>query len=610
MTSAVFFKELKEDIRQRFWISVLILAVGFLIMPLTMYYSMNSTAELVREGIYSAKSGAADFLRIYREMAGTKAALVAAASAVAGILAAVTGFSWLGRQEAVDFWHSVAIDRKTLFLERAAAGFFLCVIPYLIDWAAATFLVPVGFSAFTSEILRDGLKAVLFFILSWMAFYFFITLGLVMSGKTGTGLLLGALLLLEGPAMVGIFSMIMSTFFGSIVMPEGILSYCFSPVTILFGEMTGYFGEMPGVPASQAFLLMAGYAAAGLILGLMAYRFRPSESAGCGIVFSWTSHVIRVAVVITGALVLDLVMGGDAGAAGQVIIIAAGAFLASLLYELIFYSGLRHYRSVWKEVTVSFAAAAALVLLCVYDPAGLNSWLPAESEVREAAVKIGVLDNYGYRSDSIQDQEEVQALEGRFTDRTDVIAELSDKADTGNRYPDDDDYSVLFGWKLLNGRTVYRRYAVPVSALDEFWQTCAGDEKLENQYNPVAQFDQQEGKESCVISSAYSGDEKTMHLTDEDCAGLRQAMIRDSEKILPSEVTDLEASFVIMVGNRYTDDIDQDTSGAYYYIYPAYEETLTWLADHGYTLAAEEGMNGEDTGAESADVEGGSNGDE
>ena len=172
MTSrSLFCKLMKEDLKQRLW-SVILAAIVFLIIPVTM------ALELENNHVY------ADNTRFLRQVANvvTASPWLVIITCVGSVLCGLSGFWYLFSKKKVDFFHSLPVKREVLFAVRYINGVLIYVVPYLCALAVSLIMAAAN-DAFPAGLFGDALAWFGFYLCSYLVFY---TITIIGVGKLGS----------------------------------------------------------------------------------------------------------------------------------------------------------------------------------------------------------------------------------------------------------------------------------------------------------------------------------------------------------------------------------------------------------------------------------------
>ncbi len=425
----------------------------------------------------------------------------------AGILCALVAFSYVHSQVKLDFYHSLALRRETLFAVKYLAGFLTFAIPYgicqLLGVAAG---IPYGAVSGTLvlEAVVSSLQGILFFLVSYSS----TLLAVMLTGKAVTSvfgvLVFGFYIPWLTLTEVGYRNVFFPTdLVGRLGKLGGVIPIEYSSPWMICGSMNVKRGEdlrqgltgcwPPFEDLCQLLVLIVILTGISLLL----YRIRKTESSGSALAFSKTEGAVKILLAVPGALL--------AGLAGYSILMsevwgavfaAAAGFLICIIMEFIYRWDIRQSLMHKGQICLTVVVSLCLFLGGRYDATGYNTYLPAEDEVEAMAVCDPWTD-YSYE---ISPGNWIASGEMGMKDRLDYLetqeiapiyriaqsgAENAKEKDMGYGNGDEERVAVSLKYQLKNGESVYRFYYVDSSvyyeSMEELWQ----NEDFREKYCPV-----------------------------------------------------------------------------------------------------------------------------
>lgn len=586
MTSRVSFRKiLKEDMHRRFWLFILTLAVGFLILPILTFSRINMTLKDIEAGYGTLLSARESIQSFMSELSGCSSVLMTFGAFIAAMIAVVSGYSWLNSQEQVDIWHSFPVSRQWIRNTTDLSSVLLCVVPYIINQLLAVILVPAVTGVLSGDIVTDGLKAMLLFILEFLAVYFIAEMGMMLSGRTGIGILLACLILFYIPAVSLVIGAYIDTCFDTLIASSMAVGMDFSPVTLLLQETDGQ------IAYRTALILLLVMAVLGCLIGRIIYERRPSEAAGNAVTFDWLRPVIKIIVIIPGSLGIAIILSSIMVYSGvnKVLLVAAAivsAVIIDMVVELIFTGSLRSFQKNWKSLLAGIASVLCIVIFFAADPFGINSYLPEKSEIAEMAYynPSASLSAYGsvYQSDSVYVREDSSYLskkmEKYYTADYEPIYDFVTEAAGRDLEEVDADCQVTIGYRLKNGKTVIRQYFITMDEEEAIWDACKDDEDFLMNNNPVMSLDASDYNQITLIDGDYS-DSVDLNLSEEETEELVECLKQDSINYTPFELNDEQIIAYIDLSEIEKNNADSETTDyAEVYLYQGYDNTWSLLS--------------------------------
>lgn len=525
----------------------------------------------------------------------------------AGILCALVAFSYVHSQVRLDFYHSLALRRETLFAVKYLAGFLTFVIPYVICQILGL-AAGVPYRAVSGTLVLEVAVSTLQGLLFFLASYSGTLLAVMFAGKTITSVFGAAAFGFYIPWLTLTEMGFRNIFFPTDLIAQtgklgGVIPIGYSSPWMICGSMnmktggslkqglTGYWPPLADL--CQLLVLIVILTGISLLL----YRIRRTEAAGNALAFSRTEGAVKILLAVPGALL--------AGLAGYSILmsdvwgvafVAAAGILICMIMEFIYRWDIRQVLLHKGQMCLTVVISLCLFMGGRYDAAGYNTYLPAEEEVEAMAVCDPWAD-YSYElspgnwvsSSEIQAQDMLDYLQTEDFEPIYRIAENGvENAGTGMVYGsiEEETVPVTVKYQLKNGQSAYRFYyadaAVYYENMNELWQK----EDFREKYCPVLTMEPSQIQTlTCQWNSAGSW-EVTAEKTD--APDTKQAAETDADAELSM---DDEAAFVTVSQEKipelleaYGKDMSKMT---FQELFSTYEE-YTYV-ESGYLIVEREG---------------------
>ena len=611
MTSGISFRKLLgRNLKKRAWLIVLMTVACVIVLPIRLFVELDMMDRVWYSNELLPPEMAADRLYSFQSLAQghlNPNYLMLLCVVFAAVLAGVTGFAYLHSKEKVDYYHSFAIRREKYFFVPYLGGVIACVGPYLLSVAACLFIVLPIKGIFSGSILAGALVAALDLIVYFLAVYTVVCLGMMLAGRILTGILLSALILGFGPVSYMLYTTLMQmsfrTYFAS---ADTALGYYLSPVTMGFLSGQGLFD-------GGILILLAAIAAAVLILTVFLYRKRPSEAAEQPLAYRPMHSVIKVIATVPGALIFGMLftymfgLGRDSKAA-FIIWTLVGAFLINWLIEFIYSTDLKNVARHWRSGVLIGAAVAVILLFFEADLFGFDRKIPAKESLASVTVSpVGALPLLG---DSINDTYNEQLIK-RFLDNVsaeqlDAMYELAEEGLAWtNRDPAASAPEVgaagttrmVVRFAKKNGGSVYRQFEIPVDDLLGKFSEASEDPSFRDTYYILDRFNLSKYNGITVVPWGFRrdgfADDGVIELTDGELAEVTSCLKEDAMSCTLAELRESEPVGTVMLNCR--ENVPESSYRAFdaadylssVYVYPQYERTLRFLAEHGMTFDAE-----------------------
>ncbi len=500
MTSRRLFADLlKENNKRRLWPIALSIAGNFFAQIVYAFLLLGVYADRLADGRTVIEDVRLDAFQNLLGFSNIPVVLLIIGFA---FINAMQGFSFLFDSRMSDLYGSLPVKKEKLFNVVTLNGIFVFVIPYIICHIITMIVVMMrGYitTAALPVIFANALTAIVIYILYYMT----CILAAILTGHIVVAVLGAITFFSIGPAIYYAIKFYMAEFFFSYYFaPESKLVTWLSPFSLGTTIIAENFG-LSAIQYSASILVktVAALAIAAILYLICIYLFkkRPAEAAGRAMSFKVTKPFIKSAIILTAALygglffftfnenVFSLIFG-------IVCTLIVGHAIMETIYEFDFKASFSHFGS----LIVSFAIAAGILCIFVFDPFGYESWLPATKRVESCAVATGhyysgimnsVLsddgttyltnEDYQIKTMKITDVSLVEPLTeaGAKYAKQEHLRRVFNKNAYMNLEENDGNYVYLnIKWNLKGGKQVYRTYYVNSSDL-------AVAENLKNLYN-------------------------------------------------------------------------------------------------------------------------------
>lgn len=456
MTSKhLFFKAMREDMRNRGWMVALSVLGSFLALPVVWLIGVNNVVVSYNNSNFQR----AGFSIIANEELWKSAINYLAGIMIIGgaLVAALAGFRFIFHKDQVDTWHSLPIKRNMLFWVCYLNGCIVWIAPLLI----ATVLTAVlsgsmvlrqwggGMEDFY-EVVRLAAGNFAVWTVVFLLVYDLVLLAMMFSGNvlnTMVSMLItgfGCAALYALGVMLCEFYLDTFLFFGS---RNALASMYASPFLSAVTLLLERGNEIEGYSVWFNLLIAAALAVCAWLL----YRKRPSELAEQGIRSRVFATALRLATTLGagvggwlffGEITVDIMWG--------VFGVLLAAVLVHGILDVVFRMDFRAFFAHKLQMAGTVVAALLVCLAFNGDWFGYDSYLPAKEQIADIGVRVESLSN---RSDFNR-----SSLEMRYQDIETAYAFLQKMTGRKINYRSTKFESVEVRVTLKNGRTYYRRY--------------------------------------------------------------------------------------------------------------------------------------------------------
>ncbi|MDE7324084.1 MAG: hypothetical protein K2N73_15500 [Lachnospiraceae bacterium] len=497
----LFFKLIKQDFKKRIWCPILLFIVFFLFLEIPMMMHMESIAKYPKSYSY----GINIYIRDY--FFGVEASVMAAAVCGAAFLCALSGYAYMHARTQVDAYHSLPVSRTQLFWSKYLSGILQFLFPFLIH-----VIICAGIAADKNAFSVETVPFMVSYIeLELIIFVLAYSVSVIAAGLTGNIIIsiLGTGTLFCYSTILSAFKLEMSSRFLKTyviygnridvsIIDEKIWS--FSPLSMII-KLFSYPGRASAEVAEELFKYDDSYVgvliAAAIVYTLAAYIVylkRPSEAGGKTIAFQSLEPVIKTLIVIPAAFFGGMFFGDTTVESdrwflfGLIFSFVLLCILLEIIFRLDFRGILMHKRQ------FLFNAACVMLIYMIFrnDVLGYDTYVPADDQLQSCAVSIEQLmplsrdiylenkgrmyigsDEYRMVNMEIQGNPSVmelarKAAKEKLSYRSFEYYEGIEKSDLyiETREREKTYRQVSFGYKLLNGEKVYRRYVIDIADAD------------------------------------------------------------------------------------------------------------------------------------------------
>ena len=614
----LFFKLIRQDCKRRIWLPILTFITFFPALEVTMTMRLDEIIRHPKDYDYTAAEYVANYIF---GKAGAFSYVAFCVCAVA-FLSALSGFCYMHIRTQTDTYHSMPVSRGVLFWSRYLSG----VLQFMVPFAVHVFIcvgIAVEQKSCAPEALPNALwfivMELLIFVLSYSVCIVAVCLtGNIIIGVLGTGCLFFAstLLALLKEMLFQSFFHTYITFaetealafspFGMLVKLADRINACFAAKgTLDYGFVWEYLRIF--IPAAAVYAMLAW----------LLYRFRASEACGRAIAFGAAEPVIKTLILLPASLYSGLFFGQLASAQrffGWFLFGAVfGFIILGLLIEVIFRMDIREIFGHKKQLAFNGVCLALLILIFAKDVLGFNTYVPLDAQLQSCAVSInGVLDvtvtddarsnRFGwYFVYSMQSAAEYRMNNMQIQGNPGVMELARKAAREGLQYTyysgmeEDAEYQalrerqkhyceVVFGYQMLNGKTLYRSYIIDLADA-ETWGL------LEEIFDD---YDYKIGS-APVLNSGWSKEYTEVYCRSNFNAGEvgltpgRQAKLLETyqSEYLRLRLEDVFNTYpvgsVLFLTQKEAEEFRYSGYGrGEYLIYPQFTETIALLKEYGF----------------------------
>lgn len=511
---------MREDAKRRNWMLVFLSVLFFVCYPVLMMIALDGTITINdrwRE-------------RVALELLAPGNVGIALVVTAAAVMIAAAEFSYLHSKEKMDLYYSIPVRRKKLFLSGYMTGFLMFAGIFLVCEILAM-LVAAAKGVSLSLLFLPFLKGSVLHIIEFLLIYSAAAFAMLFTGNTLIAVFGMAVIAGYGPAVTMIAQAYIDTGFYTALKTIQLWEIAYTtPLGILLRMEQGI---QHGTPWFGAACMTLGGIVVFFLADLWMCTHHRAECGGMALAFPKTEQILKILMVLPGALAIGIVAYSMTGSNQYSWLFAGfifGVLVLGMLMEFVYQRDVK--LAFAHKIGTGITLAAGILLICalVFDWSGYNRWMPAKEEIKAMSVcsRSGLsAEIYGNRyvtQNQMQYLDTFRGVENRLdleqTEQFDVIYDLVKEAHAeGNRDRGEDGNAdeVLVKFIMQDGKTKYRLYFIQ----DDVWNTA--EEKLWQQswYQelcyPILSDDPQYSEEKLTtinISYIYDGDDFV--LTGED----------------------------------------------------------------------------------------------
>ncbi len=498
----LFFKLIRQDLKKRIWCPIVMFIALFLVLEVRL---LMATEDMLNH----PDAYAYDLVTFVREdFFGRDMAMLSVVICGAAFLCGISGFAYLHAKTQIDLYHSLPVSRSQLFWSKYISGILQFFLPFVIHT-----LICAGIAAGRNAFAIGTISSIAVYIgLELLVFLLAYSVSVIAAELTGNMIIaiLGTGVLFSYSAIITILvTILFHRFFQSyavygrrlgIWISDGV--WCFSPLSMIL-KLFSSPNNTTMEEAEKLYKYDVSYVwffiMAVVVYSLAAYfiyRKRASEAAGRAIAFGAAEPVIKAMVVIPCSYYIAYffsVISSDTVSDGWFLFgLIFGFVVLCVLMEIIFRLDIRGAFLHKKQFVFNAVCVALLFIVLKYDVTGYDTYVPADAQIQSCAVSIQQLmplaqnvrvnefgvhylnaDEYRMANMEIQGNPSVmelarkaakEQLAFRYFDYYEGIEESPEYIETLDRQ---ENYrSIAFGYKLLNGKTVYREYYIDIADAD------------------------------------------------------------------------------------------------------------------------------------------------
>lgn len=571
MTSNIsFYKLLKEDVKKRAWLFWLSLSIFMILFPVVTMMRIDSVLYWSADDMNYVKEW---FME--SELGNGWVGFFVTAGAILG---AVSSFTHLHSKRQIDFYHSLPVKRELWFITAYVSSFIQIMIPCVCSQ-----IIRYAIASIKGVTTKESIAMLGFVIgislLSYHLVYIVSSIGMIVTGKLLTGILMIAFLQIWGAFVVSLKEMVLSSAFETYLSMEEAIGYGSAPIYLtgqtwkcapvfLYYSMLHLYLDKKSMTGLIWLSILAGILLS--VLAIILYKKRPSEAAGKSVAFPILEPVLKVLLAVTIGLFFANMTVSQYEAVKHfpiwlfLVAILAASFVC-LVLEFIYSGDLKMLLK--KKISFGISLAATVILCAVFqfDLIGYDTYLPPKEKIDSMSVEF-LYENADIFENSFTYSEgaEKRRLEALRTEDFDRIYKAAQNGISCvekeiDQWDNEKYVPVKMAYFLKNGRVVYRKYFLDYMEMYQCMDSLFADREYRRKYFDIDKL----GRDQYYFSSVdmYLGTHHTFPSPQKRLDVLLDTYIEELETAPFSvfEKANLIATLQFVKGNHYMD-------------FPVYEE--------------------------------------
>lgn len=621
----LFFKLIKQDFKKRIWCPILLFIAFFLFLEVPMMMRMESIVRYPKSYSYDIGTYVRDYFF------GADAVIMAVAVCAVAFLCALSGYAYLHKRTQLDTYHSLPVSRTQLFWSKYLSGILQFLLPFLTH-----VLICAGIAANKNAFSMETVPFMVSYIeLELIIFILAYSVSVIAAGLTGNMIIsiLGTGVLFSYSMILSALKLAMSSRFlktyviygkriNNSLIDEKI--WCFSPLSMII-KLFSYPGRATAEVTDELFKYDDTYAwvliAAAIAYTLAAYIIylkRPSEAVGKTIAFPAMEPVIKTLIVIPASFFCGIFFSETAVGSDRWFLFGLifSFVLLCILMEIIFRLDFRGLLMHKRQFLLNGACVMLIYLIFRNDVLGFDTYVPADDQLQSCAVSIEQLmplsrdiylensgrlyigaDEYRMINMEIQGNPSVMELARKAAkeklsyrsfeyydgiEESDLYIETREREKTYRQ--------VSFGYKLLNGEKIYRRYVIDIADADTLKLLSDIFNDYDYKLGSTPMFNSGWNVTFEVVQCIGNFKSDLIKLTPEMQSRIIEAYQSEYTKLtldtvihtIPSGTIEFLKSSEEQDGNASFKSYDIYTGRMY--VYPQFTKTLALLKEYGFDM--------------------------
>lgn len=479
MTSKVYYLKLVFDsVKRRIWYGALLFLGFFFAMPLAAMMHFDSKVTIYERELLEAERILSynNEIASFGEFVSVGNPYILVMVCAVALLGAWSGLSWLHSRRKMDLFGCLPITRGQLLFVESTATFILFFIPYVVN-LVLTYIVGVTKEIISLNALKFGGAGIWIYVITFLSFYFFAGIAMLLTGKILTGILGTGVMLAIGPMTLALVQELPVMFLDTYVANTDLFRKLFpylSPVGCVFtfadNMQRNILGREIFFTESLLVLIIIGIVSTLICFWLM--KIRPAEGAEQSMVFPKTEGIIKALILfpvgLAGGYFFESLTYGTRYYAWFWFGMVLTLFLCGILIEIIYHLDRKR---IFEHKIWTAASSVSTILVCLVfalDLTGYDSWIPERESVSNMTLQYR--HSYWQFSDIADGMENAKQYLEKHIDELqgDGVYEIAKEGinNLDREFDDDVDRSwATVVYKMKNGSVKRRQYLISTDSL-------------------------------------------------------------------------------------------------------------------------------------------------
>lgn len=466
MTSTnLFFKRVRSEMKRSLWV----LALGIMVYFFTFPVACAVVLSRMDGASYEKQDAIIDLL----DCLGTGNMFVVICTVAAAVICALSQFHYLQSKKQSDFYESMPVTRKQMYLTKAASGLLIYCISYFGNILLALLIISAR-GCQSDDMLKCVLTAGFYHLIGFLLVYLSCILAILLSGKIIVSILIMAFTFFAGPVGYLLYREMMAYFFSTYYSSADLNLHLLEKSSLLMPYINLIHSATDGSGTRWHVIGILAVIVILYFITLFVYRKRRAEDAQKSVVFKPVFTVIKFITVLLSsygfALLMETMTDTTRKGGWFVFGLVMGMFISSVLLEIIQNSDFKCAFAHKSHLLILAGILAVSFIILRFDVFGYDRYLPDADKIESAAIDFKEIDWYADGVDFSDSQLEYMNMHKyrqtymKLTEYDDLlaIAKAGIKAVKATPFTEYEKYgkNITITYRLKSGREIYREYDI------------------------------------------------------------------------------------------------------------------------------------------------------